>query len=421
MTRPLPLTGVVLAALVALAAWGAAPAGASELITLLDDDPEAVFLDGTETVPDSWVLAPATGSTPKSDITEAWLTLESPTLYAGLTQAKPGGSAFAGLELNRRAPGYRVSGGIPVPTRSEGDRLVALALGPRGLEAGLCTWSGDEHSGAWLPAEPAAPSAGMTGCSSAGVVAGQTDGAIDAALSLAPPAPPACFAWLHTRSAQPVGSAPRDLTRTVPLPEAPGCTAPPPPPPPPPDPGLPAPEAGRSVNVYPSNGRVRYRKRGGGMRMLGRGEQIPVGSLVDASEGEVRLVSSRGTAGGRQAGYFTGAAFVIEQRRGRRVVTELVLAGDAPGAARAAAKGKRPRLFGSAKGRFRTKGKHAAATVRGTRWLVEELPFGTRVKVLEGVVSVHDYVRPWTVLVAAGESYVARRDPPRPRKRRARR
>jgi hypothetical protein len=63
------------------------------------------------------------------------------------------------------------------------------------------------------------------------------------------------------------------------------------------------------------------------------------------------------------------------------------------------------RLWGRDRsGRFRTRGSHAVATVRGTRWLTEDLCGGTRVAVSEGAVSVWPTAGGKTALVKAGES-----------------
>jgi hypothetical protein len=67
----------------------------------------------------------------------------------------------------------------------------------------------------------------------------------------------------------------------------------------------------------------------------------------------------------------------------------------------------RRRLWGNATGRFRTRGRYAAATVRGTRWLTIDRCNGTQVIVTDGVVSVFDLVARRTVLVSAGQSYFA--------------
>jgi len=72
-------------------------------------------------------------------------------------------------------------------------------------------------------------------------------------------------------------------------------------------------------------------------------------------------------------------------------------------------KKKKPvrRLFGNGKGRFRTKGRYSAGTVRGTYWVTVDRCDGTLTHVYRGVVSVHDLVLHRYVRVAAGQSYLA--------------
>ena len=70
-----------------------------------------------------------------------------------------------------------------------------------------------------------------------------------------------------------------------------------------------------------------------------------------------------------------------------------------------AAKKKR-RLWGDGKGKFRTKGKHSAATVVGTKWLVEDRCNGTLTKVRKGRVRVRAGRR--TVVLTKGEQFFAR-------------
>jgi uncharacterized repeat protein (TIGR01451 family) len=64
-------------------------------------------------------------------------------------------------------------------------------------------------------------------------------------------------------------------------------------------------------------------------------------------------------------------------------------------------------LWGSAKGAFTTRGRFAAATVRGTFWLVQDRCDGTLTQVVEGVVEVLDTSKNKTVSVPAGSSYLA--------------
>jgi ferric-dicitrate binding protein FerR (iron transport regulator) len=63
---------------------------------------------------------------------------------------------------------------------------------------------------------------------------------------------------------------------------------------------------------------------------------------------------------------------------------------------------------GDGSGRFRTKGRHSAATVVGTKWLVEDRYTSTLTRVVRGKVSVRDCVRKKTVAVRAGNRYIAR-------------
>ena len=74
----------------------------------------------------------------------------------------------------------------------------------------------------------------------------------------------------------------------------------------------------------------------------------------------------------------------------------------------AAKKKKKRRLWGNGTGRFRTKGKHSAATVVGTKWLVQDRCTSTLTRVARGRVRVRDFVKKKTVLVKRGKKYIAR-------------
>ena len=65
-------------------------------------------------------------------------------------------------------------------------------------------------------------------------------------------------------------------------------------------------------------------------------------------------------------------------------------------------------MWGDGSGRFRTKGRHSAATVVGTRWLVEDRCNGTLTRVTKGRVRVRDFRARRTVVVKAGKRYFAR-------------
>jgi ferric-dicitrate binding protein FerR (iron transport regulator) len=66
------------------------------------------------------------------------------------------------------------------------------------------------------------------------------------------------------------------------------------------------------------------------------------------------------------------------------------------------------RLWGDGKGRFRTRGRHGAATVKGTKWLTQDSCDSTLVRVKRGTVVVRDFAKKKTVTVKQGRSYVAR-------------
>ena len=85
-------------------------------------------------------------------------------------------------------------------------------------------------------------------------------------------------------------------------------------------------------------------------------------------------------------------------------------AGGPSGAAQAAAVNRRTLqlLHATAKGRFKTRGRYAAATVRGTIWDTADRCDGTLVRVRRGVVTVADLVRHKNVTVRAGHSYLAK-------------
>jgi ferric-dicitrate binding protein FerR (iron transport regulator) len=67
------------------------------------------------------------------------------------------------------------------------------------------------------------------------------------------------------------------------------------------------------------------------------------------------------------------------------------------------------RLWGNATGRFRTAGRFASATVRGTQWLTADRCDGTLTQVKQGRVQVRDLVKKKTILVTAGKSYLAKK------------
>ena len=64
-------------------------------------------------------------------------------------------------------------------------------------------------------------------------------------------------------------------------------------------------------------------------------------------------------------------------------------------------------LRASAKGKFSTRGKYSSATVRGTKWTIADKCNGTLTHDLTDSVAVTDFVHHKTVVLHAGQSYLA--------------
>ena len=64
-------------------------------------------------------------------------------------------------------------------------------------------------------------------------------------------------------------------------------------------------------------------------------------------------------------------------------------------------------LWGNGTGEFTTKGRYAAATVRGTVWHTSDRCDGTNVTATTGVIAVHDLVTGKTIILTAPASYLA--------------
>jgi hypothetical protein len=188
--------------------------------------------------------------------------------------------------------------------------------------------------------------------------------------------------------------------------------------------GAPVPELGETlaadvvrgtVLVQVPGGAARASQTGGGFVPLTGASEIPVGSVLDTTRGEVRMTAATDRSGGTQTGNFYAGVFQMRQRRGQALV-DLVLKGRSVRSlcgrgrkAGAARHGRRVRrLWGNGRGRFRTRGRYSAATVRGTQWLVEDGCNGTLTRVRSGSVTVRDFVRHRTVRLRAGRSYLAR-------------
>ncbi|MGZ4215907.1 MAG: hypothetical protein ACXVHB_17025 [Solirubrobacteraceae bacterium] len=187
------------------------------------------------------------------------------------------------------------------------------------------------------------------------------------------------------------------------------------------------PRLGRTVIIAPVSGKVRIGPRHARSFVALKGRRlIDVGATVDASHGTVRLVTARNATGAGQSGVFDGGAFVVTQDRSGLV--DLLLAGGrradrvcraaggrdhqsartAGGRDQGAAAAVSPTvlrlLHSRAHGRFRTRGKYAAATVRGTQWTTMDRCDGTGIADHAGRVMSQTRNAPLQFELAPGQS-----------------
>src|SRR3954447_2121026 len=148
---------------------------------------------------------------------------------------------------------------------------------------------------------------------------------------------------------------------------------------------------------------------------------VRYGSTVDVSHGTLTLTAAGvGTiltfGDGTDLAQYKLNKIVTKSGKKKLTTAELALGGGdfsgcTAGAARAAGgpAGKVVRsLWASGKGRFRTKGKYASVTIRGTKWRTTDQCDGTLTTVTEGAVTVRDIRLAKNVVVKAGGSYLAK-------------
>ena len=212
------------------------------------------------------------------------------------------------------------------------------------------------------------------------------------------------------------------------------------------DPPPPPPKLGGSFNAEPVKGLV-FVEINGKFIPITEVRQIPNGAIINALHGTVALITAAGgnsTANVSQAakakskkpkakvttqkGTFGGAVFKVTQDHSGLATLSLVEGASFAGAptyascqthsgkATVAALSKKTLqlLKGSDNhGKFRTKGRYAAATVRGTVWSIADRCDGTLTHVTRGTVVVSDLVRHKSITVRAGHSYLALARPPK--------
>ena len=211
---------------------------------------------------------------------------------------------------------------------------------------------------------------------------------------------------------------------------------------------VPPPDLGKTFDALPMSGIIYVRvpgtsqhgalaaaarlKKGGGYVRLTAPRALPVGTKIDARAGTLRVVTATPQLGKTQAGVFGGALFSVGQSR-KRVTKGLATLSllvnafrGAPsfvGCPAIAAVARVPGAIAAranphsvlqtlhahdSGGRFRTKGRYSAGTVRGTVWDTSDRCDGTLTVVRRGSVGVQDFSKRRTITVHAGHSYLAR-------------
>ncbi|MGZ4236853.1 MAG: hypothetical protein ACXVWT_12300 [Solirubrobacteraceae bacterium] len=172
--------------------------------------------------------------------------------------------------------------------------------------------------------------------------------------------------------------------------------------------------------------------------------EIPNGAVINALKGTLTL-NTAATSGAQhatlaakkqpkkpraQTGKFGGAVFKVTQTHSGLATLALVEGAKFKGAptfascstkkgkavAAAVSKKTLQLLHASAHGKFRTKGRYSAATIRGTIWTIADRCDGTLTHAIKDVVTVNDFVLHKTIALHPGHSYLALAHPPKVKK-----
>jgi hypothetical protein len=177
------------------------------------------------------------------------------------------------------------------------------------------------------------------------------------------------------------------------------------------------PTLGKTLLLSRVKGKVSVQPPGKAVQTLSGQLIVPNGTVIDATNGVVKVTVERDASGALDSVDAWGGAFKAVQipPGANPAVTVFTLAGplssssrNGASAARVAKSASKRSLWVNGKGNFKTRGKRASAIVRGTYWYTEDTGSTTKVSVKRGLVAVRDFVMKHTVLVSAGHSYTAK-------------
>ena len=197
-----------------------------------------------------------------------------------------------------------------------------------------------------------------------------------------------------------------------------------------------SPTLGHSVNVSLVSGLVLVKVHGVFIPLTEL-TQIPTNTEIDALKGSIKIITAipgshsatdakakKGKGKTKtQNGTFSGAIFKLTQAHSGLATLSLVesafkgapsyalctkkKAGDASAAALSSK--TLQLLHASATGKFATRGRYSSATVRGTKWTIADKCDGTLTHDLTDSVSVTDFVKHKTIILHAGQGYLAKK------------
>ena len=292
----------------------------------------------------------------------------APSNCGGILPTTGGGNVESGTDCGLER--QNTTGGLATALADNGGQTPTLAL----------PWTSDVHDFAGA----------CTGTDQRDVARPQGAGCDPGAYEATPPPPPVVE---PTPTPTPIA-----IPTTVPTP-TPTVT-----------PG-PTPVTNQTIVVAPARGTVLVKVPGAKVfAKLDVTRGIPVGSTVDARKGRVTLTSIPKPGAPPETATFYDGIFKVTQSRG---ITNLTLVEELArcprkGRASAAAKKKSRKLWGDGKGSFRTTGKYSAATVRGTKWLVQDSCAGTLTRVTQGSVTVRRTGGGASRIVRAGKRLLIR-------------
>lgn len=176
---------------------------------------------------------------------------------------------------------------------------------------------------------------------------------------------------------------------------------------------IPDPVLGQSMDIQTDAGTVLFKPPGAKkFSKLKKVSLVKSGTIIDARHGTVGITSLTATGQLQSADFYSGIFKAIQKLQGRGLTDAQLFGGNfkpCPAGLRAAKVPQTIRkLWGSGSGQFRTKGRFAAASIRGTTWLTDDRCDGTLIRVTQGAVTVRDLAKKRTVVVKSGQQYFAR-------------